>query len=65
VLSGIAKNSKDGTFSPVQDSDDLSIVLSMALAEFLNVSIVNLTLPKVDKRFSIQIFKVTFKYSER
>ncbi|KAI3949074.1 hypothetical protein MKW92_030837 [Papaver armeniacum] len=113
VLREIAKNSKGGTFSPVQDSDDLSLVFSTALAGILNVSIEDLTLtisplnrsqldkvisgnypqtkqatvmepvtvtfkslydretrkvlglltlPKVDKRFSVQIFKVGFKY---
>ncbi|KAI3836323.1 hypothetical protein MKW92_049285 [Papaver armeniacum] len=102
VLREIAKNSKGGTFSPVQDSDDLSVAFSTALAGLLNVSIEDLsltvsplnrselnkgtvmepvtvtfrslydrekrkvlallTLPKVDKRFGVQIFKVEFKY---
>ncbi|MCL7031369.1 hypothetical protein MKW94_001805 [Papaver nudicaule] len=113
VLRGISKNSKRGTFSPVQDKDDLSVAFSTALAGLLNVSIEDLTLtvapmnssklnkvyagnykqtnqatvmepvtvsfrslydretrkvlallnlPKVDKRFGVQIFKVEFKY---
>ncbi|KAI3832095.1 hypothetical protein MKX03_032734 [Papaver bracteatum] len=112
VLREIAKNSKGGTFSPVQDSDDLSVAFSTALAGLLNVSIEDLsltvsplnrselnkvnagnypqkkgtvmepvtvtfrslydrekrkvlallTLPQVDKRFGVQIFKVEFKY---
>ncbi|KAI3869934.1 hypothetical protein MKW98_002823 [Papaver atlanticum] len=113
VLREIAKNSKGGTFSPVQDSDDLSVVFSSALSGHLNVSIEDLTLtisplnrsqldeviagnypqtkqatvmdpvtvtfrslydretrkvlalltlPKVDKRFAVQIFKVRLKY---
>ncbi|KAI3944029.1 hypothetical protein MKW98_015181 [Papaver atlanticum] len=113
VLSGIAKNSKGGTFSPVPDLEDLSVAFSTSLAGLLNVSIedltltvaplnssqlnkvnagnypqtrqatvmepvtvtfrslydretrkvlANLTLPKVDKRFGVQIFKVVFEY---
>ncbi|XP_026429770.1 uncharacterized protein LOC113326217 [Papaver somniferum] len=44
VLSGIAKNSKGGTFSPVPDLEDLSVAFSTSLAGLLNVSIEDLTL---------------------
>ncbi|KAI3861184.1 hypothetical protein MKX03_005664 [Papaver bracteatum] len=116
VLREISKNSRGGAFSPVQDSDDLSVVFSTPLAGLLNVSIEDLTLtisplnrsqldkviagnypqmkqatvmepvtvtfrslydretrkvlslftlPKVDKRFSLQIFKDEYDYDER
>ncbi|MCL7021739.1 hypothetical protein MKW94_023334 [Papaver nudicaule] len=113
VLRGISENSKGGTFSAVQDSDDLTVAFSTALAGLLNVCIedlsltvaplnssqlnkvnadfcpqtemvtvmepitvtfgslydretrkvfLNLTLPEVDKRFSVAILKLEFKY---